>query len=92
MHERLLRIPWYYVMVWNILIAYGKCLVLIDGFCIFPGPSIFLIVSGSLDISCNSSQEELCEGAVLFMSASTELKLYPKLSKDMLIFQAYCSL
>ena len=58
----------------------------------FPGPSIFLVVSGSLDISCNSSREELCEGTVIFVSASTEIKLYPKLTKDMLVFQAYCSL
>ena len=59
---------------------------------VHPGPSIFLVVYGSCDLSCNHVREELCEGTALFVSASTELKLYPKLSVDMLVFQAYCSL
>ena len=80
----------YKSMVYAVIILFSENGLLTVFF--FLGPSIFLVVSGSLDISCNSMREELCEGAALFVSASTELKLYPKLSKDILVFQAYCSL
>ena len=57
-----------------------------------PGPSILIVLSGSLELACNGLTDKLHRGSVVFLPSGREAKFYPKVEEEALLFQAYCSL
>jgi len=65
---------------------------LISSFAIVLGPSILIVLDGSLELACNGLRDELGKGSVLFLPAGREARFYPRTEEEVLVFQAYCSL
>lgn len=59
---------------------------------ISPGPSILIVLSGTLELACNGVTDKLHRGSVIFLPSGREAKFYPKVEEEALLFQAYCSL
>ena len=59
---------------------------------ISPGPSILIVLSGTLELACNGVTDKLHRGSVIFLPSGREAKFYPKEEEEALLFQAYCSL
>lgn len=62
---------------------------------VFIGPSILIILSGSVTMTCGLTEEPAGKGATIFLpAASPEMRLLlPTQSPgdDVLLFQAYCN-